>query len=185
MKLKLSTVDCQQLKYMAAESAGCEQPAMTSCQPPECPTWWGGSGMLQSRCGWRDGGYELRNEDLGRGWQHAELWIAHQEGQPLHRLQQQPWAQHIHVDRTWNWAIIAAASDWGPPDWSMLSPTAVSPGWQNSFTVCWTFSWGPMRDGEESTYVEAQHWAANLAAESEKMGAMPQERAEPYGSSAG
>jgi hypothetical protein len=42
-----------------------------------------------------------------------------------------------------------------------------------------------MRDGEESTYVEAQHWAANLAAESEKMGAMPQERAEPYGSSAG
>jgi hypothetical protein len=42
-----------------------------------------------------------------------------------------------------------------------------SPGWQISFTACWTLSWGPTWDRKGCTYMESKHLAADWVTESE------------------
>ncbi len=85
----------------------------------------------------------LRGEDLGGGWQRAELCLAYLKGRPLHLLQQQYWAQHVHVGRLETGPHIAAESGWGPSQLERESPTAVH--WDSSLypTARWTFDWGP------------------------------------------
>ncbi len=92
----------------------------------------GGPGTLQSWRGQRDGGNRLRGgKNLGGGQYHAELLLAHQKGSPLHRLQQQPWARHMHVERTRNQAIICGRK-WQGPTWrEHAEPFGGSPGWHS------------------------------------------------------
>ncbi len=61
----------------------------------------------------------------GRSMTACWTWPAHQEGQTLHLLQQQPWAQHVHVERTRNRAVKYSRKWMGPHVWSVLSPTVV------------------------------------------------------------
>jgi hypothetical protein len=55
-----------------------------------------------------------------------------------------------------------AESEWGPHDWSVLSPTAVHRDKRTTSRVArWTLRWGLCGTGTGGTYVEAQRRAAD------------------------
>ncbi len=59
-----------------------------------------------------------------------------------------------------------------------VEPHGGSPGQENYFMARWTFRWEPAWDWKGSTYVEAQHWAANGQLKVNR--ATQQECAEPH-----
>jgi hypothetical protein len=66
-------------------------------------TWGGGLARLFGR-----GRREAATDRVARIWEEHDSVLstpACQEGRTLHLLQQQPWAQHVHVERTLNRAV--------------------------------------------------------------------------------
>jgi hypothetical protein len=163
----LWSVDCQQLKRMGAKSAGRFGPSMASFWLPACTAWCGGTWHVTIWTWVKRWQPWVVNTDLGGGRQHAEPWLAHQEGWPLNCLQQQLWALQVHRERTQN-----QAGSWQPKvNGGHATGACCAPqqftGMADLFHCTWTFSWEPTWDGKRSTYVKAQHRAANWVAESE------------------
>ncbi len=94
----------------------------------------GGPGTFQSERGRRDGSHKLSVQDLGGRSQHTQVCLAHQKGQPLHCLQQ-PWALHVPVERTRNWAVSCGCKWMRASRLKCAKPHGSSPGWQISFSA--------------------------------------------------
>ncbi len=86
----------------------------------------------------------------GSGRSMTACWAspARQEGRTLQFLQQQPWAQHMHVERTRNRAVQNCRKWMGASRLERAEPHGCSPGQEKYFLARWTFRWGPTWDWE-------------------------------------
>jgi hypothetical protein len=140
---------------MGAMSAG-RSPACNDFIPTACVhnmrTWGGGVWHV-----YLDVGQERRGRSMTACW----ALPACQEGRTLHLLQQQPWAQHVHVERTQNRAVQYGRKSIRGLTMEHAEPHGSSPGQRTTSWHAGFFAGGLGGTGRGSTYVEAQHRAAN------------------------
>jgi hypothetical protein len=135
---------------------------MTSFRLPECTTWHrGGTWHINLDVG----GEIATTGRAARIWEEDDsvsAWIVRQEDRPLHYLQQQLRARHVHVERTQNRAAKCRRKWMGASRLECAEPHGGSLGWQLSWLHAGrSCCWGPMWDWKRSTYMEAQHRASN------------------------
>jgi hypothetical protein len=106
----------------------------------------------------------------------ARIWEEHdsvlsipacQEGRTLQPLQQQPRAQHVHVERTRNRAIQYGQQWMGASRLERAEPHGSPPGQENYFMAHWTLCWGPTWDSERGHIRGGSTPGSRWAAESE------------------
>jgi hypothetical protein len=121
---------------------------------------WGGPGTLIWTWAKR-GGHGPQGEDLGGAWQRAEHHQHTRKDEPFSLYNSSPGPSTCTWRELETGLYNMAESGWGPHDWSMLSPTAVH---RDKRTTSWhagPFAGSLCGTGRGSTYVEAQHRAAD------------------------
>ncbi len=158
----LAAVDCQQLERTGARSAGCSA-ACNDFIPTACVRnmrTWGGLACLFGR-----GRREAATDRMARIWEEhdsAEHHCTPGRTNPSSFTTAAPGPARAHGENSKQGRTIwPAESEWGPHDRSVLNPTAVH---RDKRTTSWhagPFAGGLRGTGRGSTYVEAQHRAAN------------------------
>jgi hypothetical protein len=100
-------------------------------------------------------------EDLGGAWQRAEHHQHARKNKPFNLYNISPGPSMCTWRELKTGPYNMAESEWGPHGWSVLSPTAVQ---RDKRTTSWharPYAGGLHGTGRGSTYVEAQHRAAN------------------------
>ncbi len=108
---------------------------------------------------------EAPTDRVARIWEEHDSVLsiaARQEGRTLHLLQQQLWAQHVHVERTRNRAVQHGRKWMGASRLERAEPHGGSP---EKRTTSWLdaglYAGGLRGTGRDGTYMEAQHRVAD------------------------